>query len=38
MKGGRELVDKAIKKNVKNPMKPEKKPSELKRLLSTLGA
>jgi hypothetical protein len=38
MKGGREIVDEAIKKNKMKPMKPEKKPSEPKRLLSVQGA
>jgi hypothetical protein len=37
MKGGREIADEAIKKMKKNPMMPEKKPSEPKRLLSAQG-
>jgi hypothetical protein len=37
MNGGWEIADEAIKKNEKNPMMPEKKPSEPKRLLSAQG-
>jgi hypothetical protein len=37
MKGDREIVDEAIKKNEKKPMMPEKKLSEPKRLLSDQG-
>jgi hypothetical protein len=34
MKGGREMASKIIKKNEKNPMMPEKKLSEPKKLPS----